>query len=138
MSFRAYDVSSRPVGKRSLDSRRLLTFALLAAFLWSLLQVSWGSRILHPGGAHALLEIGAGLLHPAFSSAVLGNGLRDSWRTVAYAVAGLTVAIAIGFPLGVMASGALSRGIWKRRAASGVIRFVIGRASCRERVYVLV
>lgn len=108
-----------------LEGRLALTLILLAAFAWSLVNVGWGGDLAHPGGASALREFGGGLLHPDLSPQVLESALRESWRTVAYAVAGLTVAIAIGAPLGVVASGVLARSPWARRVAIGSVRSVL-------------
>lgn len=113
------------VNSRILESRRLLTVILVAAFVWSLFQVSWRNGLVHPGGGDAIAAMAAGLLHPSVSTEILLSGLRESWRTVAYAVTGITVAIAIGFPLGIVASGVLSRSIWKRRVASSTVRFCL-------------
>ena len=108
-----------------LESRRLLTIILLGALAWSLFAVSWGSDLVHPGGAGALREIAGSFVRPDLSLDVLGKGVTESWRTVAYAVAGLTVALLIGFPLGVLASGVLARRLWRKRFASGGIRFIL-------------
>ena len=51
--------------------------------------------------------------------------MRASWRTVAYAVAGITVALAIGLPLGVIGSGVLNSSPWARRVNQGGVRFVL-------------
>ncbi|MFQ6030981.1 MAG: hypothetical protein ACE5Q6_26245, partial [Dehalococcoidia bacterium] len=42
-------------------------------------------------------------------------GLRASGQTLAYAVAGITIALAIGFPLGVIASGTIVSGSSRNR-----------------------
>ena len=148
---------------RVLESRRLLSFILLAAIVWSLLHVAWGPDLVHPGGLRALGEIGGslfcpdlspsvladairaawrpGLVHPGglralgkiggsvfcpdLSPSILADAIRAAWRTVAYAVAGLTLALAIGLPMGVVASGVLNRSLWIRRLNQGVLRFVL-------------
>ena len=113
------------VNSRLLESRRLLTILLLAAFGWSLLNVGWGPGLVHSGGLKATLEIGAALFRPDLSVDVLGSALRASWRTLAYAVAGLSLALVIGLPLGVIASGVLNRSLWMRRLNQGAVRFVL-------------
>lgn len=110
---------------RLLESRALLTVLLLAAFAWSLANVSWGGSLVHPGGAAALRDIAGAIVHPDLSGGVLKTGVREAWRTVAYAVAGLSVALLIGFPLGVVASGVLATGKWKKRSAAVGVRFVL-------------
>ena len=89
------------------ESRGLLTILLLAAFGWSLLHVPWSSGLLHAGGLGAIREIGGALFRPDLSPDVLADAVRATWRTVAYAVAGLSVALVMGVPLGVVASGVL-------------------------------
>lgn len=109
----------------ALEGRRLLTILLLGVFLWSVLSAGWSGKLLHTGGLHALGEIGGALFRLDLSLNVLGTAVRESWRTVAYAVAGLTVALAIGLPLGVIASGVLSRSVWLRRLNVGAVRFIL-------------
>jgi phosphonate transport system permease protein len=107
------------------ENRRLLTIVLLGAFVWSLLNVNWGRGVTHPGGLQAIFQISGSFFQPDLSPSVLGVALRASWRTVAYAVAGLTIAMAIGIPLGVLASGVLNRSVWTRRANLYGIRFIL-------------
>ncbi len=103
-----------------LEGRRLLTFALLAAFAWSVASVSWGDRVVHPGGLGAVGEIFGAMAHPAVSSAVLSKALEATWETIAYAVAGLTIALLIGLPLGAVASGVMARpGVGRGVAIAG-------------------
>jgi phosphonate transport system permease protein len=90
-----------------MESRRVLTLILISALAWSLLSVDWRGGILHGGGLHALGEIGAALFRPELSQDVLGRLLGAISRTLAYAFAGLSLALAIGFPLGLAASGVL-------------------------------
>ena len=107
------------------ESRRLLTFILLAAFGWSLVHVPWQDGLLHGGGLGALREIGSALFRPEVSLDVLESAVRASWRTVAYAVAGLSLALAWGIPLGVLASGVLNRSPWLRRLNQWGVRFIL-------------
>ena len=107
------------------ESRRLLTILLVAAFGWSLLHVPWKDGLLHAGGLGALREIGSALFGPDVSLDVLQTAVRAAWRTVAYAVAGLSVALALGLPLGVVASGVLNRSPWARRLNQWGVRFFL-------------
>src|SRR5690606_10708679 len=50
-----------------------------------------------------------GILHPVLDRELIGIALTASWRTLAYATAGMTVALAVAVPLGVLASGVLAR-----------------------------
>jgi phosphonate transport system permease protein len=90
------------------EGRRALTFVLLGAFIWSLLNIEWSDGVLHAGGLAAAGEIGGSLFRPELSLDVLGDIVEGAGRTVAYAVTGLSLALVIGFPLGVIASGVLN------------------------------
>ncbi len=109
-----------------LEGRGLLTVLLLGAFLLSLVSVPWTSGLVHPGGASALREFGAALIDPEVSPGFLGVVVKAAWQTVAFAVAGLTVALLIGVPLGLLASGVLVRSPAARRASMITARFVLG------------
>lgn len=93
---------------------------LIGAFAWSLIQVDWGSDIVHPGGFAVFRDMAAGLITPDLSSATLNKAFESAWTTTAYAAAGMTIALAIGFPLGVLASGVLV-GTPKLRRATMVL-----------------
>jgi phosphonate transport system permease protein len=75
--------------------------------LWSLLQVDGGAGLLRTNGLRVLGSAVGGLLRPDLSAEVLAAVARAAWITLAYAVSGLTLALAIGLPLGVLASGVL-------------------------------
>ena len=99
-------MSARPA---FLESRRLLTILLLGALGWSLWEVDWGSSLVHTGGAAAAQDFFGGLFSLDLSTYFLKTVLKASWYTVAYAVAGITLAVALGLPMGVIASGVLAR-----------------------------
>lgn len=113
------------VSGRFLESRQVLSLLLMGVLGWSLWSVDWNSGLVHPGGWGALREIASSILHPNLSAPVLRDAVLDSWRTVAYAVAGITVALVIGFPLGVIASGVLARASWKRNVMCPSVRVVL-------------
>ena len=94
---------------RSLDARRLLSLVLIGAFVWSLSSVDWRGGIVHTGGGDALKDFPLALFPPELSPGFLKLGLIASWQTVVHAVAGITLAIIIGLPLGVIASGSLGK-----------------------------
>ena len=110
---------------RALESRQLLTLILLAAFGWSLLNVDWGGGLIHTGGLRALGEFGGALFRPDLSPDTLAAAVRASWTTLAYAATGLSLALVIGFPLGVIGSGVLTRSPWLRRLNIGGTRAVL-------------
>ena len=80
---------------------------------------------MHTGGGQAALKFLLALFPPDLSPYFLAIVFKAAWQTLAYSVAGLTVALLIGFPLGVVASGVVfspsskSRGPWM--AASRVL-----------------
>ena len=97
--------------------RGLLTLILAGAVAVSLASVDWGGGLIHSGGGASAARILSGLVSPEASPGFLKLAVEAAWTTVAYAVAGLTLAVAAGFPLGVAASGTLlSRG--RARTAS--------------------
>lgn len=110
------------------EGRGLLTVLLLAAFAWSFTNVDWDRPVFHAGGLRAIGEIAAAFFSPTLSGGLLVDALDETWTTLAYAVAGMTVALAIGFPAGVIASGTVTRTPWLRRlnigAARGLLAFL--------------
>ena len=92
-----------------LQGRRLLSLGLLAALAWSILQVQWGQPIIHGGGLGAAADLLRALLNPELSPTFLSTVLKASWHTIAYAFGGITLAVAAGFSMGVVASGVLAR-----------------------------
>lgn len=92
-----------------LENRRLLTVVLAGAFLWSLASINWRAPLVHSGGPSAVLDFLSGLFPPELSPEFLRLALVASWQTLTYAVAGMTLAVLLGFPLGVVASGAVAR-----------------------------
>ena len=91
--------------QKLLESRHLLTFFLVGALAWSLTSINWNGPLVHTGGGQAALKFLLALFPPDLSPEFLVLGLKASWQTLAYAVAGITVALVLGLPLGVMASG---------------------------------
>lgn len=117
----------RPRGDRErlMESRRVLTLILVGALTWSLLNVDWRDGVVHAGGLSALGEIAGALFRPELSLDVLQLAVRSAGRTVAYAVTGLSLALLIGFPLGIFASGTLRRAGGKPDVAQVAARFVL-------------
>mgnify|MGYP001161044199 CR=1 FL=1 len=108
-----------------MESRRLLTILLAGALAWSLFSVDWDRYLVHRGGFGSLADILAALLSLDLSPSFLKVVLSASWTTVAYATAGLTLACAIGLPLGVVASGSLGRRIPARLAGMAAVRLML-------------
>ena len=110
---------------RWLQGRGGLTALLLLALAWSLLQVDWRDGVLHSGGATLLAEIAADLVRPDLSPRILERALEASWLTLVYAVAGLSLALLIGVPLGIIASGTVVEHAGRRRATVLIGRGVL-------------
>jgi phosphonate transport system permease protein len=118
-------VRASPVSKRFLESRQALTLILAAAVLWSLTSVDWTERLVHPGGASSFFGIVGSLFRPDISPFFLGIAIEASWKTLSFAAAGITLAIAIGLPLGIVASGSLASTRGGKYSAVALVRFVL-------------
>ena len=116
----------RPAISSFLESRRLLTYLLITIVAWSALSVDWGSNLVHPGGGESARQIFTAAFTPELSSDFLALALSASWTTVTFAVAGLTLAIAVGLPLSVLGSGVLLRRGNRRFYTIAGVRFVLG------------
>jgi phosphonate transport system permease protein len=109
----------------ALQGRGALTAILLAAFLLSLTSVNWDGKVLHAGGVAAILDLFEAMAQPNLSRDVLSRAVRETWTTLAYAIAGMTVGLAIGLPAGIIASGTTTRTTWLRRGNVAVARGVL-------------
>jgi phosphonate transport system permease protein len=121
-SMTSRDSAQKP---KLLESRRVLTLILLAAFIWSLLNLDWTSGFIHSGGISAMGEFASALFSLDLSTDTLTTAISASWTTVAYAVAGLTLALLIGIPLGAIGSGVLTKSSWVKVSSTGVTRFTL-------------
>ena len=130
--------SGGPAGARSRvipRGRGALTVILALFFGWSVLEVRWGADLVHPGGGHLLAVMLAGIATPDLSAGVLAKGAEAVWITLTYALTGMTVAVAAGLPLGLVASGVLVSRPGARRATVAMARFVL---ACLRAVHELV
>lgn len=109
---------------------------MVAAVIWSMTSIDWGGPVFHTGGAGVLGEFIAALFPPELSPSFLGLALAATWQTLVFAVAGMTLAVVLGFPLGVIASGAVF-GSGKRAGAAvaGVRLFLAMIRSVHELVW---
>jgi phosphonate transport system permease protein len=108
-----------PVRPR-VGSRSLLTALLVAAFLTSVVAVDVEGA---SGGGAAARELLRALVQPDLSPAFLGTVAQATVLTAAYAVAGMSVALVIGVPGALLASGVLVR-----RRTSRAVTMVATRA----------
>ena len=119
-----------------LDNRRLLSLLLVGALVWSIASVDWRGSIIHTGGGSAFQEFFLALFPPEVSPAFLRIALEASWQTATFAVAALTLAILIGLPLGILASGQVAASSGRVRLLSvGVRLFLAVIRSVHELVW---
>jgi phosphonate transport system permease protein len=109
-----------------VEGRRALTLVLAGMLALSLFAVPWREGLVHGGGLRAAGEIALAALRPELSWALAGAVAGAAWRTLAYAIAGLSLALALGIPLGIVASGVLARARWARWCSVGGARGLLG------------
>ncbi len=107
-------------------NRTIVSLLLIAAFVWSLSAVEWKEGLLHTGGINAILKIIGALFTPDLSPRTLQLAVTASWRTLAYATTGITLAIALALPLGIFASGVLCTSPAVKLPTAGFFRGLLG------------
>ena len=120
-----------------MESRLLLTLALLAALGWSLTNIDWDAPLFHSGGGASALRFLVALFPPDLTPEFLAIAVEASWYTIAYAVAGVTLAVVIGLPLGAVASGTAlpEESPWRRPLMVGARALLAGMRSVHELVW---
>ena len=118
--------STRNAGSGFLRGRGFLTLLLAVAFIWSLTAVNWSDSPVHRGGLSSIVEFFKAAATPEVSGSFLSLAFGAAWKTVVYAVAGICLAVVLGLPLGVLASGVLARGSGTRVAGVAGFRFLAG------------
>ena len=91
-----------------LESPHFLTLLLLLAVAWSVTSVDWGGPLLHTNGWQSALTLLLAAFMPDLSPQFLLLCLRAARQTLAIALTSMTIAVLIGFPLGILASGGLA------------------------------
>ena len=109
-----------------LHKRFILTLLLLAVFVWSLTSIYWNAELFHAGGIPTMLQIVEGLIQPNLEPGLLLVGLESAWVTLAYAVAGMSLAIVYAFIVGVLASGTLTSSKFSRIISKVFFRGILG------------
>jgi phosphonate transport system permease protein len=109
-----------------LHKRFILTLLLMAIFFWSLTSIHWNSELFHAGGIPTMLQIVEGLLQPNLEPSILLVGLESTWITLAYAVAGMSLAIVYAFIVGVLASGTVTSSRFSRIISIVFFRGILG------------
>jgi phosphonate transport system permease protein len=109
-----------------LHKRFILTLLLMAVFVWSLTSIRWNSELYHAGGIPTMLQIFEGLIQPNLDPGLLLVGLESAWITLAYAVAGMSLAIVYALIVGVLASGTLTSSRFSRLISIVFFRGILG------------
>lgn len=109
-----------------LHGRGLLTLLLVVSLLWSLLQIDPSDGLLRTNGLRVSGELVRGVLTPDLSWGTVRTAIEAGWLTAVYAIAGLTLALLVGLPLGVVASGTLWQGGRRRTAIMTATRAGLG------------
>lgn len=104
----------------------ILIITLILIFIWSLFSIHWGPELLHTGGKVTIVQVVESLFKPDLSPQILESALIASWRTLAYAIAGMTLAFIIAIVCGVLASGVLAYSETNRRLSKSVFRGLLG------------
>jgi phosphonate transport system permease protein len=116
----------RLIPSLQLHKRFILTLLLIAVFVWSLTSIQWNSELFHAGGIPTMLQIFEGLIQPNLEPSLLLVGLESAWITLAYAVAGMSLAILYAFIVGVLASGTLTSSKFSRIISKVFFRGILG------------
>lgn len=104
----------------------LIVLVLAGGFAWGVTGVDWTRSLVHPDGFNTLLDLLYAMVTPTLSPRILGLALVASWKTLVYATCGMTLAVFVGFPLGVLASGTLNREGTGQWLLTGALRPVLG------------
>lgn len=117
------------------ERRMMLTLILIAAVVWAAATTVRPGEALHTGGLAALGEIVSSAFTPDLSLDTIGRTVVAAFRTLMYAVAGMSIALVLGIPLGIIASGVL---IPNRPARFGVITLTRGFLAILRAVHEIV
>jgi phosphonate transport system permease protein len=98
---------------------------MIVAVGLSLFSVDWSGGLIHPGGMASAGRIFGSIFTPELSPSFLRLALDATWKTLTFAVAGVTLAVGFGLPLGVVASGVLFREGRIRTISIVSVRFVL-------------
>jgi phosphonate transport system permease protein len=110
----------------NFHKRNILTLLLILVFIFSLFSINWGQDLLHSGGKVTILQIVKALFNPKLSSDIIKLAIESTWLTLAYAVAGMSLAVVIAFIFGILASGVLAPNEYTKLMSMTVFRGVLG------------
>lgn len=91
----------------NMYKKMLLNIFFIILFLLSLSSVNWNSDLIHSGGKSTIIQVVSSFFKPDLSYETIKLGLISTFITLAYAVAGMSIAILIAFFLSILASGIL-------------------------------
>ncbi len=112
---------------RLLKNPNLIIILVLGlGFAWGFTGIRWDRLLVHPDGFSTLGNFLLAMLTPDLSPSILLLGLKASWKTLTYATCGMTLAVLLGFPLGVLGSGTLARATVSQWLLTGMIRPLLG------------
>ncbi len=106
--------------------RNFLTFLLILIFAWSLFSLEWSAELFHPGGKVIIFQIIKSMFTPDLSKEMIQTSIISSWRTLSYAVAGMTLALFIALVFGIVASGVLANKNFTKYLSKTIFRGILG------------
>jgi len=109
-----------------MNKRNLLFLFLIIIFAFSLGAVQWKEGLLHAGGISTLVQMLKSIFQPDLSWSTLQLAFESLWLTLAYAVAGISIALVIAFIFGILASGILASSPFGTWLSFGVFRGILG------------
>ena len=105
MKIRTKKQTDNPYKQNYLSGPKILTIVLLIALGVSLNQIPWTEDLVHPGGVESLQLFVGSLLDLDYSPSFLYIAFKASLQTLIFALCGLSLALLIGIPLGIISSG---------------------------------
>lgn len=109
-----------------LHKRKILTLFLILVFVWSLFAVEWGPKVMHASGLSTATEIFAAMIQPELSPEIIALAIESAWLTLAYATAGMSLALILALIIGILASGVLTTRKGSQSFMIGFFRGVLG------------
>jgi phosphonate transport system permease protein len=105
------------------NQRTAWLLAFVAAFLWSLDQADvFGGSVLNRGGWTLALQFARAALHPDLSAELAKLTLESAFTTLAFAIAGTTLSLALGVVFGILSSEVFWQLVFPARATRRPIR----------------
>jgi phosphonate transport system permease protein len=105
------------------NQRTAWLLAFVAAFLWSVDQAGvFGESVLNRGGWTLALQFARAALHPDLSAELARLTLESAFTTLAFAIAGTTLSIALGVVFGIRSSEVFWQLVFPERGTRRPIR----------------